>query len=121
MSTVQIAKECKQAFDAFDIEACREWFRENPETTDYDSGDVYAHIEDRVIVIASLYIGSVFALDPCGRYHHLLSPNGYTSRCGAFWESLERQLEQRGLWLESGEGDPCDQFARMAFDLEVNE
>ena len=68
-----------------------------------------------------VFLGTVFALDPCGRYHHMLSPNGYTQKCGRFWESLERQLEKRGLWLASGEGDPCDQFAGQSRDLELDD
>lgn len=69
-----------------------------------------------------VFLGTVFALDPCGRYHHMLSPNGVTAKCERFWESLERQLEKRGMWLTSGEGDPCDQFAgqsRSADDAEA--
>lgn len=61
--------------------------------------------------VRSVYLGSYMALDPCGRYHHALSENGSTARCAAFWESLERQLERRGLSLGSGEGDPTDIFA----------
>ena len=68
-----------------------------------------------------IFLGTVFALDPCGRYHHMLSPNGLTAKCERFWESLERQLEKRGMWLESGEGDPCDQYAGQSRDLEYDE
>jgi len=95
MSTVQLAK-----WAAREIESA-EW-----ETVDFDR-------QERMV-----YLGSVFALDPCGRYHHMLSPNGYTNRCGRFWESLERQLEKRGLWLASGEGDPCDQYAGQSRDID---
>ena len=69
----------------------------------------------------TLFLGTVFALDPCGRYHHMLSPNGYTNKCGRYWESLERQLEKRGMWLTSGEGDPCDQFAGQSRDVDPDE
>ena len=59
----------------------------------------------------SCYLGTVFELDPCGRYHHaMLSPNGLDARCVAYWESLEKAAEKLGMWVESGEGDPCDIF-----------
>jgi hypothetical protein len=56
----------------------------------------------------SAYIGSYMSLDPCGRYHHCLSPNGATSRCEAFWEALEKAADRLGGWIEGGEGDPTD-------------
>jgi hypothetical protein len=56
------------------------------------------------------YIGSYLSLDPCGRYHHILSLNGVTSRCEAYWESLEKAATRLGGWIESGEGDPLDQY-----------
>ena len=58
----------------------------------------------------STYIGSYLSLDPCGRYHHILSINGLTSRCEAYWESLEKAATRLGGWIESGEGDPLDQY-----------
>ncbi|MBW1953645.1 MAG: hypothetical protein JRI66_11280 [Deltaproteobacteria bacterium] len=56
----------------------------------------------------SAYIGSYMSLDPCGRYHHVLSPNGASARCERYWEALERAAEKLGGWIESGEGDPTD-------------
>lgn len=58
----------------------------------------------------SVYLGTATELDPCGRYHHVLSPNGYTSRCGRFWENLENVAQELGGWIEAGEGDPLDTF-----------
>ena len=58
----------------------------------------------------SVYIGSFLSLDPCGRYHHVLSPNGVTKNCMQFWESLDKVASQLGGWIESGEGDPLDQY-----------
>jgi len=58
----------------------------------------------------STFLGTVMALDPCGRYHNILSENGYTDRCGAFWEALEKAAGRCGGWIENGEGDPCDVF-----------
>jgi hypothetical protein len=58
----------------------------------------------------SAYIGSFMSLDPCGRYHHLLSPNGITSACAEFWETLDCIARNLGFWVEFGEGDPTDVF-----------
>jgi hypothetical protein len=56
----------------------------------------------------SLYLGSYMSLDPCGRYHHAISPNGVTSKCMAYWERLEKAAQVVGGWIEAGEGDPTD-------------
>ena len=61
-------------------------------------------------ILASLYLGSVFSLDPCGRYHHIFSPNHLSARCERYWENLERAADELGLSIDSGEGDPCDVF-----------
>ena len=56
------------------------------------------------------YIGSFMSLDPCGRYHHAISPNGLSQRCERYWEALEKAAGRLGGWIESGEGDPTDIF-----------
>jgi hypothetical protein len=73
-------------------------------------GGGYVYVEQGS-VLASLYLGTVFGLDPCGRYHSYFGSGGAPRRCIEFWASLETQLVSRGLALMSGEGDPCDQFA----------
>lgn len=56
----------------------------------------------------SYYIGSYLTLDPCGRYHHIISPNEVTNRCISYWESLDKAADKLNGWIESGEGDPLD-------------
>jgi len=58
----------------------------------------------------SSYIGSFMSLDPCGRFHHILSPNGATVKCERFWASLESVATELGGYIEAGEGDPTDIF-----------
>lgn len=58
-----------------------------------------------------IYLGTVFALDPCGKYHHLISPNEITPECEAFWEDLEAALAEAGFSLQNGEGSATDVFA----------
>jgi hypothetical protein len=61
----------------------------------------------------SIYLGSYLDLDPCGKYHHALSPNGLTRKCEEFWENLEAAAEELGGWIEAGEGDPLDTYFCM--------
>ena len=58
----------------------------------------------------SNYLGSYMSLDPCGKYHHFLSPNGVTAKCNRFWENLEKAANDLNMWTESGEGDPTDVY-----------
>ena len=67
--------------------------------------ETYSEYDDNYL---SLYLGSFMSLDPCGRYHHTLSPNGATKTCERYWENLESAAEELGMWIESGEGDPTD-------------
>ena len=66
--------------------------------------------------IKSAYLGSYMSMDPCGRYHHCLSPNGATSKCERFWESMEAVADELGACIESGEGDPTDIYITQAFE-----
>ena len=121
MSTTQIAKWAAAEFEALpDVNEIVAALADAYDSVEY--GNVFcAHDIDTwpkgSQIAATVYLGSVFALDPCGRYHHMLSPNGVTNRCIRFWESLERQLEARGLGMTSGEGDPCDVFASKYLDV----
>ena len=58
----------------------------------------------------SYYIGSYLYLDPCGKYHHVISPNGVTQRCINYWKSLDKAANKLGGWIESSEGDPLDTY-----------
>lgn len=67
------------------------------------------------------YLGSYMSLDPCGRYHHCLSPNSATDRCERFWEAIEEAASRLGGWIEGGEGDPTDIFFCLPADEEKAE
>ncbi len=67
------------------------------------------------------YLGSFMHLDPCGRYHHCLSPNGATTRCEGFWLSLEKAADKLGGCISSGEGDPTDIFFIKAVETPSEE
>ena len=70
--------------------------------------------------IKSTYLGSFMSLDPCGRYHHCISPNGVTSKCERFWTNLGEIASDLGGWTESGEGDPTDIYFCMNDEPEVD-
>jgi hypothetical protein len=82
-----------------------------PEDAELDSHylDAYVYVDpdNTDNVLASMYLGTTMGLDPCGRLHHMLSPNGVTDECVTFWEDLESELEERGLFLFGDEGDGC--------------
>lgn len=64
----------------------------------------------------SVYLGTFMALDPCGRYHHMRSPNGITAKCERFWKRLDRAAEELDCWIMSGEDAPCDIYLCKALD-----
>jgi len=65
-------------------------------------------LEDQGNGRLSAYLGSVLALDPCGKYHDLLSPNGPLSDCERYWQTLTSVACELGCTIETGENDSCD-------------
>ena len=61
----------------------------------------------------SNYLGSYMSLDPCGKYHHILSINGASRSCEMFWDNLNKAADDLNGWIEGGEGDPTDVFFCM--------
>lgn len=61
------------------------------------------------------FVGTVFALDPCGRFHHAFSPNGAGARCEAYWESLDKAADRLEGYIERGP-DPCDVFFQRSVE-----
>jgi len=70
--------------------------------------------------VKGIYLGSVFSLTPSGKY--------YTPwACGnvdeeevkddqEWWDALEKQAAERGLFITSGEGDPTDIYVGMTVE-----
>lgn len=71
---------------------------------------------DYEIGYMTIFLGSYLTLDPCGKYHHFLSPNGATKKCEAFWERVEKAADEVGGWISSGEGDALDIFFCMPIE-----
>lgn len=61
----------------------------------------------------SIFLGSYLTLDPCGKYHHVLSRNGATKKCETFWDRVNAAADEVGGWISSGEGDALDIFFCM--------
>jgi hypothetical protein len=69
----------------------------------------------------SVFLGTVQALYPSGKFYTYWARSHVSTEeleaDEAFHEQLEAEAEQRGLYITSGEGDPCDVFAAEARDV----
>ena len=63
---------------------------------------------------AELYIGSVFALTPSGKYYMPWACGNVTEeearKDEAWFEALDSVCGDHGMYYTSGEGDPCDLY-----------
>lgn len=60
------------------------------------------------------YLGSVFAVMPSGKFWCAFTSNqtrGDMVKDEIFRGVMEETAQKHGLWIENGEGDPCDLFA----------
>lgn len=65
---------------------------------------------------AETFLGTVFAIMPSGKYYMPWTSNQTRidqEKDSIFSETLESFLEEKGLYLTSGEGDPCDMFVGL--------
>jgi hypothetical protein len=94
-----------------DWEAVVAEIQDAPWEADYAPG-----VEERRV-----FLGTVFALYPSGKYYMPWACSNVTEREAAedeaFREQLEAEAEKRGLYIANGEGDPCDVFAVEARDV----
>ena len=105
--------------------------------------------QNESIMIASLFLGTVFSLSPSGKYYlpfacsnvdlcprchgtgHTTNGKECTWCCGLgsreawldqLWqEEIDRIAGRFGLFVFSGEGDPCDLFVGMSQDVPERE
>ena len=71
------------------------------------------------------YLGTVFEIMPSGKYWTVWA-SGNVDRIeqiqdSAYMEALESVADNYGLWIESGDGDPCDLYAGMRIDPEESD
>lgn len=80
------------------------------------------HSEDTFTEERTVYLGTVFALMPSGKYYTPWANSNVTedeaSEDEKWREQVDEELESVGLHLISGEGDPCDLFAAEWRDKE---
>lgn len=58
----------------------------------------------------SAYLGSFLDLDPCRRFHCVISPNGISRRCENYWKNLGDVASKLNCWIEGGDVDGLDVF-----------
>lgn len=61
--------------------------------------------------VRQIFIGTCFALTPSGKYYMPWTTNASeeeAERDQEWFDTVETALEKRGMFLTSGEGDPCD-------------
>ena len=62
--------------------------------------------------IYGIYIGSVLNMAPSGKYYQPFACSNVTAKEALkdeiYWETLDKVLEEHGLWCQSSEGDALD-------------
>lgn len=74
--------------------------------------------------IGTEFLGSVFALAPSGKYYMPWTSNQTDediTEDEKFYQALDDVAEANGMYIESGEGDPCDIFASITIENKINE
>jgi hypothetical protein len=94
-----------KTFYAYNLQMLKGYIPYMEKVTDMDNNE-----------IQSVYLGSFSTMDPCGRYHHCISPNGLTPRCMNYWGSLDKAASKLNGRIESGEGDPLDIYFCISGD-----
>ena len=65
------------------------------------------------------FLGTVFNLAPSGKYYTFWTSNQTeedVTKDELFYEALDDVAESHGMFIEGGEGDPCDIFASIAIE-----
>ena len=74
--------------------------------------------------ISRVFLGTVFALAPSGKYYMPWTSNQTeedVDEDSKFYEALDNVAEEHGMFIESGEGDPCDLFAGIVVENKMKE
>jgi hypothetical protein len=80
----------------------------NPQSKDGDGND-----------IGMEFLGTVFALAPSGKYYMPWTSNQTekdVTEDEKFYKALDDVAEAHGMFIENGEGDPCDLFASVVIE-----
>lgn len=77
---------------------------------------VNIYSENSSIKCKSVYLGSYMSLDPCGKYHHMLSPNNITDMCEDFWSNIIKIAQELNGDIVFGESDSTDVYFQYNFE-----
>ena len=79
------------------------------------------YLDEEEQVIGQCFLGTVFALFPSGKYYMPWCSNQTRQdeiKDSCYSEALEEVAARYGLFIQGGEGDPCDIFACKVFEIE---
>jgi len=68
------------------------------------------------------FLGTVFALAPSGKFYMPWTAKQTeedVDEDSKFYEALDNVAEEHGMFIESGEGDPCDLFAGIVVENKI--
>ncbi len=69
----------------------------------------------------SLYIGTVFNIMPSGKYYMPFACSNVSAKEALldeiYMEVFDAVLLEHDMWLQPGEGDPCDMFVCKSIDI----
>lgn len=75
-------------------------------------------------LIGFSFLGTVFALAPSGKYYTFWTTNQTEedeTEDEKFYQALNDVAEANGMYIENGEGDPCDIFASITIENKIEE
>ncbi len=79
-----------------------------------------AFIDGEIVREGCYYLGSVLSLTPSGKFYMPWACSNVTEAevllDEEWWEDLEEVAAEYGMYIFSGEGDPCDIFAGCAIE-----
>ena len=69
----------------------------------------------------SVGLGYTFSLDPCGKHHCMLSPNGITKKCERYWDNLYKVAEELDCWIDTSEAEGAWLILYQYRDMKVED
>ena len=80
----------------------------------------YVREDESGIKAVETFMGTVFALTPSGKYYMPWACSNVTAREAyrdeQWHAALEALCSERGLYVTSGDGDPCDLYIGMTYE-----
>ncbi len=83
-----------------------------------------AETDDDGNINGTTFLGTVFDLAPSGKFYMPWTSNQTEEDCDEdekFYAALDEVAEKHGMYIENGEGDPCDLFASITIEEDESE